>query len=132
MLCAVLRRTESKLGATEKELRASETERAEQGKRLKNIETQLDQKEKELQEWYECTNQLPLAALCDLLKCQAPVKKLDLKGERLNSLKHTLLKKQMKTQNWTGSKFGGGGAKTLGEALKVNTTLQTLDLWSEQ
>ena len=91
VLCAVLRRTESKLGATEKELQASEMERVEQGKRLATIAKQLDQKEKELQEWYNFTNQLPLGALSDLLKCQAPAKALDLKGERLNSLKHTLL-----------------------------------------
>ena len=92
VLCAVLRRTESKLGATEKELQASETKRAEQEKRLENIVKQLDQKEKELQEWYNFTNQLPLGALSDLLKCQAPAKALDLTGENLNTYKHSLLK----------------------------------------
>ena len=60
--------------------------------RLENIVKQLDQKEKELQEWYNFTNQLPLGALSDLLKCQAPAKALDLTGENLNTYKHSLLK----------------------------------------
>ena len=32
----------------------------------------------------------------------------------------------------TGNNTGAEGAKALSEALKVNTTLQSLDLWSEQ
>ena len=76
---------------------------------------------------------LPLDELCILLKFQVPIKQLNLSSENLNKWNNCLkLKRKVMNNDQTGRKTGAIGARALSEALKTNTTLQSLNLWSEQ
>ena len=38
----------------------------------------------------------------------------------------------MKTMKWIGNQIGDEGAKSISESLKINTSLTTLYLWSDE
>ena len=76
-----------------------------------------------------------LMMLCDLLKANAiPTTKLDLSGDEKikNEKERRNEKKWEEMKKWIGNQIGYEGAKAISESLKINTSLTSLILWSDE
>ena len=75
----------------------------------------------------------PWEKLCSALKSQDPIKQLLLYCENFNTMDVAFrLKGKVMENNETDKGIGEEGARELSEALKTNTTLQTLHLWGKE
>ena len=107
-----------------KDLQESEKKRREQDKRLEPIVKHLEQQ----------AHRLPAETLILLLKCQVSAQALNLSCENLGTMKSLMFRFTFFTNKNqpTGNELGAEGARELSEALKTNTTLQSLNLRGEQ